>query len=143
MLVFSSSRSSNGITDRWLDELRSPDNSNWWNQFETYPLRLALGSVFLYHGISKLPGGPQGFAQSFGLPVWLALLVIIIEIASGLGLLIGNDAIAQLSAFGTIPILLGAIALVHWKNGFNFSNGGWEYQMVLLLIAYYLVTRQR
>lgn len=107
-------------------------------------LRFAMAAVFLYHGLQK---NLKGFSEKFNLPVIVAAAVIFAEVAGGAGFLAGgltNEkyfglSLTQWSALAVIPVLLGAIALVHWKNGFNFMNGGWEYQFVLLMIAYYFL----
>lgn len=105
-------------------------------------LTLPLAAVFLYHGATKQVGA---FAKAFDLPRWVAGLVIFAEIAAGLGFLfgafidreIGGLTLSQWAALAAIPVLLGAIYLVHWNKGFNVSNGGFEYQLVLLGVALY------
>jgi putative oxidoreductase len=109
----------------------------------TWFLRIAISAVFLYHGLTK---DLNSFAKHFKLPLIIAALVIFAEIIGGFGYLIGGFyedtvfglSITQLSSLALIPVLLGAIYLVHWKNGFNVMNGGYEYQFVLLMIAIYL-----
>ena len=102
-----------------------------------YPT-LALGVVFLYHGLDKV-NNPRGFASAFKLPLIVAFTVIAAEILAGLALLLGDQEWKTYGAMTTVPILIGAIALVHWKNGFSVMNGGWEYQFVLLTIALQLI----
>ena len=117
--------------------LKLPFNPHWF-------LRIAIAAVFLYHGLQK---NLKGFSEKFNLPVIVAALVIFAEVAGGAGFLAGGLtdekylglSLTQWSALAVTPVLLGAIALVHWKNGFSFMNGGWEYQFVLLMIAYYFL----
>jgi len=97
-------------------------------------LRLALGVMFLAHGLLKvmvftLPG-TVGFFESVGYPGWMAYLVTFGEIAGGL-LLIAGVATRPV-AIALVPVLLGAV-LVHSGNGWVFSNpnGGWEYPAFL------------
>ena len=112
----------------------------------TWFLRLGLGIVFLYHGLTK---SVKGFSTSFGLPTIIAIAVIFAEISGGLGYLLGGLfkdklfglTLTQLSSIAVIPVLLGAIYMVHWKNGFNFMNNGYEYQFVLLMTALYLLLK--
>ena len=101
-------------------------------------LRLALGAMFLAHGLLKvfvftLPG-TAGFFASVGFPGFLAYLVTPAEILAGLALLAGYRT--RLVAALTIPILLGA-ASVHFGNGWVFSapKGGWEYPVYLVVAA--------
>lgn len=107
-------------------------------------LRIAMASVFLYHGINK---NLFSFAKHFKLPVLVATAVIFAEIAAGIGYLLGGlyddkilgYSITQWASLAVIPILLGAILMVHYKNGFNVMNNGFEFQFVLLMIALYLL----
>ena len=94
-------------------------------------LRLTLGGLFLAHASLKLfvftPAGTANFFTSVGLPGALAYLTIAAEVLGGLALIIGWQT--RYVALALIPILLGAIAIVHGKAGFFFDNarGGWEY----------------
>jgi putative oxidoreductase len=109
-------------------------------------LRLALASVFLYHGIGKVTNF-SGFVEMIGLPVFVAALVTFAEVAGGLGILIGGfgkELITRLAALAMIPVLLGAIVMVHgprWSfvPGEGFPMGGMEFQVVLTLIAAYFL----
>ncbi|NND64989.1 MAG: DoxX family protein [Gammaproteobacteria bacterium] len=110
-------------------------------------LRIALASVFIYHGWSKL-SDISGFAQMMGLPTIVAALVTAAEILGGVGILAGglmkNDLITRLSGLVIVPVMLGAIFLVHWPRwNFMISEshpaGGMEFQVVLLLIALYFL----
>lgn len=101
-------------------------------------LRLALGSMFIAHGLLKvlvftLPG-TAGFFASVGFPGWLAYPVTFAEIGGGILLVIG--VYPRLVAAALLPVLLGA-ALVHLGNGWIFSakNGGWEYPVFLIAAA--------
>lgn len=108
-----------------------------------WALRISLASVFLYHGIGKFPN-VDGFAQMFGLPGVVAWLVAIGEVAAGVMLLIGkftSDLITRLGALLAIVILLGAIYLVHWANGWSFVNNGMEFQVTMLLIGIYMLIK--
>lgn len=108
-------------------------------------LRIALASVFLFHGIGKFAGegGINGFAAMMELPYIVALLVALAEVGGGLGILVGGfglPLISRLSGLAMIPVLLGAIFLVHWGQwSFVASEshpmGGMEFQVVLLLLA--------
>lgn len=99
-------------------------------------LRLALGVMFVAHGLLKvlvftLPGTVQ-FFQSVGYPGFLAYVVIAAELGAGALLILGVRT--RLVSLATVPILIGA-ALVHAGNGWVFSapNGGWEYPVFLVV----------
>jgi putative oxidoreductase len=101
-------------------------------------LRLALGVMFLAHGLLKvlvftLPGTVQ-FFESIGLPAALAYLTVFAEIAGGIALLLGWQTRAV--ALALVPILLGAL-WAHAGNGWLFTaqNGGWEYPAFLAMAA--------
>ena len=101
-------------------------------------LRIALGAMFLAHGLLKvfvftLPG-TAGFFESVGFPGFAAYIVAPAEILAGIALLVGFRT--RLVAAATIPLLLGALS-VHAGNGWVFSNenGGWEYPAYLVVAA--------
>ncbi|CAN5230718.1 hypothetical protein BH24PSE2_BH24PSE2_17920 [soil metagenome] len=107
-----------------------------------WALRIALASVFLYHGFGKIP--PDGFATGMGFPLFLAWLVMLAELGCGILVLVGaflRDWMTRLGALLGIIIMLGAIFLVHLPNGWNASEGGMEFQVVLLLVAVYLLIK--
>lgn len=101
-------------------------------------MRLALGCMFLSHGLLKifvftLPGTANFFA-SVGFPGFLAYIVAPAEVLAGVALLAGFQT--RLVAALAIPLLLGA-ASVHIGNGWIFSapKGGWEYPAYLIAAA--------
>jgi putative oxidoreductase len=105
--------------------------------------RIAFASVFLFHGVGKLVD-VAGFAQMMSLPLAAAWLVTFAELAAGLGVLIGpllrRDWITRLAGLAAVPVMLGAIALVHWPQWSfvptdSHPMGGMEFQAVLLLLA--------
>jgi putative oxidoreductase len=99
-------------------------------------IRVALGIMFLAHGLLKLLvfglAGTAGFFDSVGFFGWLAYIVTPLEILAGIALIVGFQT--QIVALSMIPILLGAL-YVHAGNGWVFSvpNGGWEYPAFLLV----------
>jgi len=107
-------------------------------------LRIAMAAVFLYHGLTK---NVKGFSESFNFPLVIGALVIFAKVAGGAGFIVGGFTkdkylgltVTQWSALAVIPVILGGIALVHWKNGFDIMNSGWEYLFTLLMIAYYFL----
>jgi putative oxidoreductase len=100
-------------------------------------IRFAAGTIMAAHGAQKIfglfggPGisgtmGPQGPGGG-GI---VGLLVGIGECFGGLGMLLGF--LSRFSALANIVIMLGAIAMVHGKNGFFLQNGGFEYNIALI-----------
>ena len=109
-------------------------------------LRAGLASVFLFHGIGKA-ANVSGFAEMMGLPFAVGAMVMFSEVAAGVGILVGGfgkELITRLSAIAMIPVLVGAIVLVHgprWSftPAESFPMGGMEFQVVLLLGALYFL----
>ena len=123
---------------------------NFLNQNAHWLLRIALASVFVYHEVLKLLN-LEGFAQMLPVSYLQVVLVALAETGGGLLVLLGgfrDDAISDLAtrigAALNIPVIIGAIAMVHWGQ-WNFvpsathPMGGFEFQTVLLLIMVYLV----
>jgi len=111
-------------------------------------LRLTLGLVMLPHGAQKLLGmfggfgfdGTLGFfTEKMGIPWIIAFLIIMGESFGSLGLLVGF--LTRFSAASIGVIMLGAITLVHWPNGFFMNwfgkqaGEGYEYHLLVLGIA--------
>ena len=63
----------------------------------------------------------------------------VFTVASGIGLIVG--CLTRLAAFGIFCDMLGAIALVHWQNGFFMNwlghqkGEGFEYHLLALGIC--------
>jgi putative oxidoreductase len=112
--------------------------TNSANSYGITLLRIALGAMFIAHGLLKvlvftLPG-TAGFFESVGFPGFLAYIVAPFEIIAGLALLLGFRT--RIVAAASVPVLLGA-SMVHLGNGWVFSapNGGWEYPVYLVIAA--------
>ena len=109
-------------------------------------LRIGLAGVFLFHGLYKVINF-AGFSQMMGLPTSVAALVTFAELAGGVGIIVGaftNDLITRLAGLAMAPIVLGAIFMVHWGRwnftpAEGFPMGGMEFQVVLLLAAFYFL----
>ena len=103
------------------------------------PLRAALGSTMIYHGLSKLKQGRREQAgqmfEQLGLRPGKPLAVatgaaeVFAGVASVLGFLTRPAALAVLVTQAV------AIAKVHGKQGFDITKGGFEYNLVLIAIA--------
>jgi putative oxidoreductase len=108
-------------------------------------LRVMLGVVMFPHGAQKLLGwfGGFGFAGTMGffteqmhIPAVIAFLVIMGESFGALGLIVGF--LTRFSAFGMLCIMLGAITMVHWPNGFFMNwagkqaGEGFEYHLLVI-----------
>ena len=113
-----------------------------------WALRVALASVFIYHGVGKLAGVEQ-FAQMMNLSYAVALLVALAEFGGGALVLVGGVTrswVTRLGASFFVPVLIGAITIVHWGQWNFVANeaypmGGAEFQVTLLLISIYLLIK--
>jgi putative oxidoreductase len=103
-------------------------------------VRVAAGVIFAAHGSQKLFGafeGP-GLAKTVEMMGPIGYLVAIGEFFGGLGLVVGF--LCRFSAASLIVVMLGAIAMVHAKNGFFLQHGGFEYNIALIgLLAAILI----
>jgi len=113
-----------------------------------WALRVALASVFIFHGAQKFVG-LDGFAQMMNLSYGVAFLVASAELAGGVLIVAGaisRDWITRLGAALLIPVMVGAITLVHWGQwsfvpSESYPMGGSEFQVTLLLISLYFVLK--
>jgi len=102
-------------------------------------LRVTLGAVLLAHSVYlklmvfTLPGTAQ-FFDSIGLPGFMAYVVFAIEAIAGIALILGIKT--RVFSALVIPVLLGA-TWAHSSSGWLFSNegGGWEYPLILSIMA--------
>ncbi len=101
-------------------------------------------------GIDKfMGGGLEEFAGIAGVSVAVAGLVALTEIAAGLLVLVGgfsNSWITRLGALATLPVMLGAIFMVHWGQWHFMPTathpmGGMMFQVTLVMLALYLLLR--
>lgn len=106
-------------------------------------LRLVLGLTNAAHGAQKLfgvfgGGGPRGTAATFAelgyrAPILMALVAGLAELGGGLLLALG--LLTPLAALALVVVQLNAIATVHGAKGFWNTNGGYEYNLLLLAAA--------
>lgn len=101
-------------------------------------LRLALGAVFIAHGLPKLlsPAMVAGFFGQLGLPApyVTAIFIGLVEAVGGLLLIVGFGT--RVAAALLAATMLVAILMAKRSTGFV---GGWEFEMVLLAASLSLV----
>ncbi|HEY8529476.1 MAG TPA: DoxX family protein [Paenibacillaceae bacterium] len=106
-------------------------------------IRLVVGLTFAAHGAQKLfgwlggygPKGTGGWMESIGLRPGVAMAVIagLIEFAGGLCFAAG--LITPLAGVLLALVMIVAIAKVHIPKGFWNSNGGYEFNLVLVAVT--------
>jgi putative oxidoreductase len=107
--------------------------------------RLALGIVFVMHGLMKFfpatvggGGGIPGFTQFLtGLeipyPAAAAWIVAGWELGGGAAVALG--IFPRIAALGLFANMLVAIAKVHLRNGFFLETHGFEFALTLALVS--------
>ena len=112
----------------------------WLHQFSDFVLlilRLALGTVFLFHGLPKK--GLWKAQPSDQLPAGLLTrlrILSIVEPAGALGLIVGF--LTQLAGLGLVIVMVGAITFLRTKAHRKFKEAnapGWEFEFMLLVVA--------
>src|ERR671929_523103 len=106
-------------------------------------LRVVVGLTMSAHGAQKLFGwfegprlaGVKAMLGNFGFR-WPALMALGLALAEvGGGGLFALGLFTPLAALGIVVVMLNAIALVHFKNGFWAGKGGYEFNLVLLTVS--------
>lgn len=110
-------------------------------------IRIALGIIFMAHGMQKLFGafggdGIEGTAQFMRsmdvVPaLFWAWVVALIEFFGGLFVLIG--LFTRIASVLLIINMAVAIALIHWRGGFFAGEGGFEFNLALIAMALSLI----
>jgi putative oxidoreductase len=131
-------------------ELREPRDWFFGTSCSPAPtiLRLVLAVVMFAHGAQKVLGwfGGAGlaatidqFTKQMGLPLIIAYFVIGTEFVGSILLFFG--LLTRLTALGFVGLMIGAIALVHAKNGFFMNwfgkqaGEGYEYHLLVIGMA--------
>lgn len=121
-------------------------NDNWTGLI----LRLTLGIVIFPHAVQKMFGWFNGpglsgeikfMTEMAKLPLWLAILAIVVE-CGGMMLLLTGFA-TRIAALGFFGLFIGMIACFHFKHGFFMNwfgklpagQEGFEYHLLVLGIC--------
>ena len=110
-----------------LSESKLHDITHWG-------LRASIGVIFIVHSLKKFdPGWQDWLVNSAGLPAEMQFPIALAELIGGILLLVG--VLTRISASIFSIILLGAIFHIRWENGFFISEGGWEWDLVMLSVV--------
>ena len=105
--------------------------------------RLALAGIFGYHSLPKITDSGS-MAQAMGMPAMMIMLLGLMELAGVVLILWGGagpEWATQVAGVIFAVVMIGAIAMVHAKNGWNFMNNGMEFQVLTFTIAFYYATK--
>jgi putative oxidoreductase len=106
-------------------------------------LRLMLAAIFVFHGLALVGGEGNDMGASWASkmpdppPPPVQMAVAWGELIGGAAL--GVGLLTRLAALGIIAIMAGAIATVHWQNGFDITKGGFEYNAAVITMCVCLV----
>ncbi len=96
-------------------------------------LRASIGVIFIVHSLKKFDSSWQEWLVSIGMPPEMQLPIALAEFIGGILLIVGVLTRVTGSIFAVI--LLGAIFHIRWENGFFVSQGGWEWDLVMLAVV--------
>lgn len=106
-------------------------------------IRIMIGMVFLYYGSQKVFGwfggygikGTGGWFESIGIKpgILVAAFTGIAELFSGILFILG--IFLPLAAILITILMIGAIAKVHGPKGFSNTAGGYEYNLMLIMVS--------
>ena len=111
------------LKDSTFRESKLHDITHWG-------IRAAIGVTFIAHSIKKFDPSWQGWLIDMGLPPELQLPIALAEFIGGILLLVGVLNRITGSIFAIIT--LGAIFYIRGIEEFFISNGGWEWDLMIL-----------
>ena len=105
-------------------------------------LRVVVGGTMFSHGAQKLFGWfdghglrrTAGFFESLGWG-WPLAMAFLAGLGETSGIAFAAGLLTPLAALGIAVVILNAIFVVHWKNGFFNGNGGLEFPLTLATVA--------
>jgi putative oxidoreductase len=111
-----------------------------------FALHFLVGALFFAHGAQKLFGwfggygidGTAGFMDSLGMrPARLHAVAAGLAETVG-GILLALGLLTPVGAAMVIAVMVTAIITVHGTKGFFTSDGGYEFNLVLIAVAFAL-----
>tara|TARA_B100000963_G_scaffold162202_1_gene141028 strand:- start:1329 stop:1730 length:402 start_codon:yes stop_codon:yes gene_type:complete len=124
--------------------------NNFFSNFEALgplSLRLGVGIAFIIYGIGKFPLPPEGLTEYFGLSPFLASLVAISELTTGIVLIISHfiknpigNTLTRLAGLN-IVILMICIFFVAHRDWFITKQLFTSIQIFLLIGGFYFLVK--
>ena len=103
---------------------------NMLHNITHWGISASIGAIFVVHSLKKFDPAWQEWLISIGLPAELQLPIALTEFIGGIFLITG--VLTRITSAVFSVILLGAIFHIRWENGFFVSQGGWEWDLVML-----------
>ena len=124
--------------------------NNFFLNFEAIAslfFRLTVGIAFILYGTGKLPLPPEGLITNYGLTPFIASLVAISEISSGIVLIIANflknsigHTLTRLAGLNIIVLMFGILLVAH-KDWFVTKQLFMGVQIFLLVGGFYFLIK--
>ncbi len=116
-------------------------NLSEYAEYGYWALQIALGLIFLVHGLMKLKA-PAQIAQAYGMPSAIGMLHGLVEVAGAILLALNMFVPYVGIVFGII--MLGALyfKLVKWHVPFfAMDKTGWEFDFLILSVCVALILK--
>ena len=124
--------------------------NNFFLNFEAIAsllFRLTIGIAFILYGTGKFPLPPEGLITNYGLTPFIASLVAISEISSGIVLIIANflknsigHTLTRLAGLNIIILMFGILLVAH-KDWFVTKQLFMGVQIFLLVGGFYFLVK--
>ena len=124
--------------------------NNFFLNFEAIAslfFRLTVGIAFILYGTGKLPLPPEGLITNYGLTPFIASLVAISEISSGILLIIANflknsigHTLTRLAGLNIVVLMFGILLVAH-KDWFVTKQLFMGVQIFLLIGGFYFLIK--
>ena len=124
--------------------------NNFFLNFEAIAslfFRLTVGIAFILYGTGKLPLPPEGLITNYGLTPFIASLVAISEISSGIVLIIANflknsigHTLTRLAGLNIVILMFGILLVAH-KDWFVTKQLFMGVQIFLLVGGFYFLIK--
>ena len=124
--------------------------NNFFLNFEAIAslfFRLTVGIAFILYGTGKLPLPPEGLITNYGLSPFIASLVAISEISSGIVLIIANflknsigHTLTRVAGLNIVILMFGILLVAH-KDWFVTKQLFMGVQIFLLVGGFYFLIK--
>ena len=111
-------------------QMESAIKENKWHDITHWGIRASIGAIFIVHSLKKFEPSWQEWLVEVGLPPEMQLPIALAEFIGGILLIVG--VLTRITGVIFSVIILGAIFHIRWENGFFVSQGGWEWDLVML-----------